>query len=282
MPGPLRLFPQIKGGEQCGDPISGSWGVTKMMSFVSLLLVGILFHATQAEQLTKCEVFQKLKDLKDYGGVSLPECEFPAILLCPIIHPLHSFPPFSSSSFFPSTFNLIIAQFSYLFTLLLHLFMYLSFFPLSDPLELFSPYQDTLWSAIFGDWLESLFLSGNTGPHLCYTWTSLWILFFVFLSGVCTAFHTSGYDTQAIVQNNDSTEYGLFQINNKIWCKDDQNPHSRNICNISCDSEWRLFTLFLCFSKTYSWDNLLFFGVKHTSGFTALASKLTVGLDNTE
>nr|7EKA_A Chain A, Alpha-lactalbumin [Bos taurus]7WQG_A Chain A, Alpha-lactalbumin [Bos taurus]7WQG_B Chain B, Alpha-lactalbumin [Bos taurus]7WQG_C Chain C, Alpha-lactalbumin [Bos taurus]7WQG_D Chain D, Alpha-lactalbumin [Bos taurus]7WQG_E Chain E, Alpha-lactalbumin [Bos taurus]7WQG_F Chain F, Alpha-lactalbumin [Bos taurus] len=52
---------------------------------------------------------------------------------------------------------------------------------------------------------------------------------------VCTTFHTSGYDTQAIVQNNDSTEYGLFQINNKIWCKDDQNPHSSNICNISCD-----------------------------------------------
>uniref|UniRef100_A0A8B9W135 Alpha-lactalbumin n=1 Tax=Bos mutus grunniens TaxID=30521 RepID=A0A8B9W135_BOSMU len=100
MPGPLRLFPQIKGG--------------------------ILFHATQAEQLTKCEVFRELKDLKGYGGVSLPE-----------------------------------------------------------------------W--------------------------------------VCTTFHTSGYDTQAIVQNNDSTEYGLFQINNKIWCKDDQNPHSSNICNISCD-----------------------------------------------
>uniref|UniRef100_A0A8C0A2D1 Alpha-lactalbumin n=1 Tax=Bos mutus grunniens TaxID=30521 RepID=A0A8C0A2D1_BOSMU len=97
-----------------------------MMSFVSLLLVGILFHATQAEQLTKCEVFRELKDLKGYGGVSLPE-----------------------------------------------------------------------W--------------------------------------VCTTFHTSGYDTQAIVQNNDSTEYGLFQINNKIWCKDDQNPHSSNICNISCD-----------------------------------------------
>jgi len=137
MPGPLRLFPQIKGGEQCGDPISESWGVTKMMSFVSLLLVGILFHATQAEQLTKCEVFRELKDLKGYGGVSLPECEFPAILLCPIIHPLHSFPPFSSSSFPPLL--LIIKQFSYLFTLLLHLFICLSFFPLSDPLELFSP-----------------------------------------------------------------------------------------------------------------------------------------------
>ena len=66
-----------------------------------------------------------------------------------------------------------LSQITYLFTLLLHLFIYLSFFPLSDPLELFSPYQDTLWSAIFGDWLESLFLSGNTGPHLCYTRTSL-------------------------------------------------------------------------------------------------------------
>lgn len=98
---------------------------------------------------------------------------------------------------------------------------------------------------------------------------------------VCTAFHTSGYDTQAIVQSNDSTEYGLFQINNKIWCKDDQNPHSRNICNVSCDSEL-LSTLFLCFFKTYSWDNCLFLSVKHTFGFTALASKLTVGLDNTE
>lgn len=50
-----------------------------MMSFVSLLLVGI-YSMPQAEQLTKCEVFQKLKDLKDYGGVSLPECEF--LLFC--------------------------------------------------------------------------------------------------------------------------------------------------------------------------------------------------------
>ena len=108
MPGPLRLFPQIKGGEQCGDPISGSWGVTKMMSFVSLLLVGILFHATQAEQLTKCEVFRELKDLKGYGGVSLPECEFPAILLCPIIHPLHSFP------FFPIRSSALLCDLNFL------------------------------------------------------------------------------------------------------------------------------------------------------------------------
>ncbi|XP_068418040.1 alpha-lactalbumin [Eschrichtius robustus] len=97
-----------------------------MMSFVSLLLVGNLFHAIQAEQLTKCEVFQRLKDLDGYGGVTLPE-----------------------------------------------------------------------W--------------------------------------VCTVFHTSGCDTQTVVNNNGSTEYGLFQINNKIWCRDNHIPHSRDICGISCD-----------------------------------------------
>ncbi|PNI49444.1 LALBA isoform 2 [Pan troglodytes] len=52
---------------------------------------------------------------------------------------------------------------------------------------------------------------------------------------ICTMFHTSGYDTQAIVENNESTEYGLFQISNKLWCKSSQVPHSRNICDISCD-----------------------------------------------
>uniref|UniRef100_A0A8C2NHP5 Alpha-lactalbumin n=1 Tax=Capra hircus TaxID=9925 RepID=A0A8C2NHP5_CAPHI len=147
MPGPLRLFPQIKGG--------------------------ILFHATQAEQLTKCEVFQKLKDLKDYGGVSLPE-----------------------------------------------------------------------W--------------------------------------VCTAFHTSGYDTQAIVQNNDSTEYGLFQINNKIWCKDDQNPHSRNICNISCDKF--LDDDIMCVKKILgkvginSWRVPILFSTLPSSPSSELFSSITLAL----
>lgn len=157
MPGPLRLFPQIKGGEQCGDPISGSWGVTKMMSFVSLLLVGILFHATQAEQLTKCEVFQKLKDLKDYGGVSLPECEFPAILLCSIIHPLHSFPPFSSTSFFPL---LLIKLSNNSLICLLFYYIYLCISPFSRCLILWNsfhlikilcglPYLEIGWRAFF-------------------------------------------------------------------------------------------------------------------------------------
>uniref|UniRef100_A0A8C4FHI1 Alpha-lactalbumin n=1 Tax=Catagonus wagneri TaxID=51154 RepID=A0A8C4FHI1_9CETA len=51
---------------------------------------------------------------------------------------------------------------------------------------------------------------------------------------ICTIFHISGYDTNTIVHNRDSTEYGLFQISNKIWCRDNQ-IQSKNICGISCD-----------------------------------------------
>ncbi|KAI5251603.1 alpha-lactalbumin [Manis pentadactyla] len=97
-----------------------------MVSFVSLLLVGIMFPALQAKQFTKCELSQVLRGMDGYGGITLPE----------------------------------------------------------------------------------------------------WI---------CTIFHISGYDTQTIVNNSGSTEYGLFQINNKLWCRDNQNPQSRNICDISCD-----------------------------------------------
>ncbi|ELV10891.1 Alpha-lactalbumin [Tupaia chinensis] len=52
---------------------------------------------------------------------------------------------------------------------------------------------------------------------------------------ICTIFHTSGFDTQAKVSNNGSTEYGLFQISNKHWCKSEQIPQSKNICNIPCE-----------------------------------------------
>ncbi|NP_999525.1 alpha-lactalbumin precursor [Sus scrofa] len=96
-----------------------------MMSFVSLLVVGILFPAIQAKQFTKCELSQVLKDMDGYGDITLPE----------------------------------------------------------------------------------------------------WI---------CTIFHISGYDTKTIVHDNGSTEYGLFQINNKLWCRDNQ-IQSKNICGISCD-----------------------------------------------
>ncbi|ELK08414.1 alpha-lactalbumin [Pteropus alecto] len=97
-----------------------------MMSFLSLLLVGILFPATQAKQFTKCELSQVLKDMDGYGGITLPE----------------------------------------------------------------------------------------------------WI---------CTIFHSSGYDTETIINNNGKREYGLFQINNKLWCRDNRKLQSRNICDISCD-----------------------------------------------
>ncbi|XP_037703370.1 alpha-lactalbumin [Choloepus didactylus] len=97
-----------------------------MMSFIPLLLVGILFPAIQARQLTKCELSQMLKDLDGYRNITLPE----------------------------------------------------------------------------------------------------WI---------CTIFHSSAYDTQTMVNNKDSTEYGLFQISNKIWCSDHQIPQSRNICDIACN-----------------------------------------------
>ncbi|XP_008568909.1 PREDICTED: alpha-lactalbumin [Galeopterus variegatus] len=97
-----------------------------MMSFVPLILVGILFPAIQAKQFTKCELSQVLKDMDGRGGITLPE----------------------------------------------------------------------------------------------------WI---------CTIFHISGYDTQTIVSNNGSTEYGLFQISDKFWCRSNHIPQSRNLCNIACD-----------------------------------------------
>ncbi|XP_021514423.1 alpha-lactalbumin [Meriones unguiculatus] len=55
------------------------------------------------------------------------------------------------------------------------------------------------------------------------------------LEWICILFHTSGYDTEAVLKNEDATEYGLFQISNKFWCKSSEIPESQNICGISCD-----------------------------------------------
>uniref|UniRef100_A0A8C4Q4V8 lysozyme n=1 Tax=Eptatretus burgeri TaxID=7764 RepID=A0A8C4Q4V8_EPTBU len=50
-------------------------------------------------------------------------------------------------------------------------------------------------------------------------------------TGVCMAFAESSYKTDALHKNNDdSIDYGIFQINNHYWCKDDKNP--RNGCNV--------------------------------------------------
>ncbi|KAM5289232.1 alpha-lactalbumin [Ctenodactylus gundi] len=52
---------------------------------------------------------------------------------------------------------------------------------------------------------------------------------------ICIIFHMTGYDTQTIVKNNGSRDYGLFQISDKDWCESSQSPQSRNLCGISCD-----------------------------------------------
>nr|XP_046231829.1 lysozyme C [Scatophagus argus] len=51
---------------------------------------------------------------------------------------------------------------------------------------------------------------------------------------VCLAEHESRYNTRAINRNTDgSTDYGIFQINNRWWCSDGQ-IQSSNGCNIRC------------------------------------------------
>ncbi|XP_019517771.1 PREDICTED: lysozyme C, milk isozyme-like [Hipposideros armiger] len=53
---------------------------------------------------------------------------------------------------------------------------------------------------------------------------------------VCMAEHESGFNTEAFNgKNSDGTsDYGIFQINNKWWCKDNTRS-SKNACNIMCN-----------------------------------------------
>ncbi|MBN3300803.1 LYSC protein, partial [Amia calva] len=52
---------------------------------------------------------------------------------------------------------------------------------------------------------------------------------------VCTAFAESSYNTAAINHNRDqSTDYGIFQINSRYWCEDHKTPRSKNACGIEC------------------------------------------------
>lgn len=95
-------------------------GAAKMMSFVSLLLVGIMFPAFQAKQFTKCELSQVLKDMDGFGGIALSECEFPDALLHSILHL-----PLSSTLLFLSTFiqlsnNPLMCLSVYSFIILIH------------------------------------------------------------------------------------------------------------------------------------------------------------------
>ncbi|XP_023237553.1 lysozyme C, milk isozyme-like [Centruroides sculpturatus] len=53
---------------------------------------------------------------------------------------------------------------------------------------------------------------------------------------LCIAYWESSFDTGAIHKGNwdGSTDYGLFQINDKYWCNGNS-KNSQNVCNLSCD-----------------------------------------------
>lgn len=57
-------------------------------------------------------------------------------------------------------------------------------------------------------------------------------------TGVCVAEHESNFNTGAFNEKNadGSSDYGLFQLNNKWWCKDNKYP-SANACNKMCSSK---------------------------------------------
>ncbi|XP_055079573.1 lysozyme C-like [Periophthalmus magnuspinnatus] len=53
-------------------------------------------------------------------------------------------------------------------------------------------------------------------------------------SGVCLTENESHYNTRAINRNTDgSTDYGIFQINSRYWCKDG-GVSAANGCGINC------------------------------------------------
>ncbi|KAM9311685.1 lysozyme C [Gastrophryne carolinensis] len=54
---------------------------------------------------------------------------------------------------------------------------------------------------------------------------------------VCTAFYESSFNTAATNFNSDnSTDYGILQINSRWWCNDYKTPRAKNACNVDCRS----------------------------------------------
>uniref|UniRef100_A0A8C3TFX0 Lysozyme n=1 Tax=Chelydra serpentina TaxID=8475 RepID=A0A8C3TFX0_CHESE len=52
--------------------------------------------------------------------------------------------------------------------------------------------------------------------------------------GICMAFFESGFNSAAEDDNADgSTDYGIFQINSRVWCNNYRSP-SENLCHIPC------------------------------------------------
>lgn len=55
---------------------------------------------------------------------------------------------------------------------------------------------------------------------------------------VCLAQHESNYNTRARNYNrkDQSTDYGIFQINSLYWCNDGKTPRAVNNCGIPCSA----------------------------------------------
>lgn len=128
----LKSSPVIKGGEAESCLHFRFTAAAKMMSFFPLLLVGILFPAVQAKQLTKCALSHELNDLAGYRDITLPECEF-SIPSFQSISCLSLFcPHFLISSLPLSLHYLIIFWYFQLMFYSFFQFVLLSFLPVSD------------------------------------------------------------------------------------------------------------------------------------------------------
>ncbi|KAM5172897.1 lysozyme C [Mantella aurantiaca] len=55
---------------------------------------------------------------------------------------------------------------------------------------------------------------------------------------VCTAFYESSFDTKSMNFNHgdNSTDYGILQINSRWWCNDYKTPGAHNACKIDCSA----------------------------------------------
>ncbi|TFK11321.1 Lysozyme C [Platysternon megacephalum] len=53
---------------------------------------------------------------------------------------------------------------------------------------------------------------------------------------VCTARYESDFNTSAMNYNpgDQSTDYGILQINSRWWCNDGKTPRAKNACGIQC------------------------------------------------
>nr|AQX17429.1 c-type ysozyme [Andrias davidianus] len=55
---------------------------------------------------------------------------------------------------------------------------------------------------------------------------------------VCTANYESSFNTRATNFNrgDNSTDYGILQINSHWWCEDGKTPRSKNACQTACSA----------------------------------------------